>query len=115
MSVLSADRLKLCRAAPKNLSRSSIDYEHGLALEPAQCGEAFLFDSRIAGAFSAEFEFGDSYRRKKHRLRIGKPRDVSQSQGAPLDVDPDAGVDQESQGFLTPSPSFWPLSLVRRP
>ena len=93
-----AGHFEVCRQVTKNLAGGSVNRQKRLALQAAERCPALLSNTRVWGGFNPKPEFGNGNRGKIYRGISRDCRDICGRQRSLFDIDPDAGVDQETHG-----------------
>ncbi len=102
MTWLTRRGFELRGQSPKYLPGVTVNRQQRLAPQPCQGAQTLVPDSRIRRDFRSEFQLRDSDRRKVYRLIAGESRNICRSQDSTFNVNPDAGIDQETHGSRTP-------------
>src|SRR5450759_5116219 len=105
----------MCCQVTENLAGGSINRQKRLSLQAAERCLALLSNTRVWGGFNPKSEFCNGNRGKIYRGVSRNRSNIRGGQRSLFDIDPDAGIDQETHGSRTslssrPAKACLPLS-----
>ena len=96
-----AGHFEVCRQVTENLAGGSVNRQKRLALQAAERCLALLSNTRVRGGFNPKPEFSNGNRGKIHRGISCDRSNICRCQRSLFDIDPDAGINQETHGSRT--------------